>query len=90
MTARPFLRKGCNLTMSESDGVRLCEKNGEVIMQGKEIDGLYYYDVETIRGDPAVLPADDAAAAAASLSTNKMAALRFAAFEFASKSLRTW
>ena len=56
MPARPFLRKGCNLTMSEEHGVQLFDEQGEIIMQGKEIDGLYYYDVVTVREGSAVHP----------------------------------
>ena len=47
MPARPFLKKGCTITISEADGVTMLDPNGEPFMHGREIDGLYYYNVST-------------------------------------------
>ena len=46
MPAHPFLEKECTLSMS-GKRVLLLDANKDVILDGKEIDGLYYYNAST-------------------------------------------
>jgi len=60
MPARPFLRKGCTLQMSEKGGVKMIDPSGKTLLHGEEKQELYYYSVTTAQpaetSDPASRP----------------------------------
>lgn len=56
MPARPFLQKGCTLSLSDEKGVVLLDADNEIIMDGKEVDGLYYYNVSTAHPEHDIPP----------------------------------
>jgi hypothetical protein len=48
MPASPFIRKGCQLLISDYDKVTLRSKDGNPILSGHDIGGLYFYKCKTI------------------------------------------
>ena len=56
MPATPFIQRGCTLLLFDSDKVKLSTAEGETLLSGKEIDGLYHFECETI--DPSTLSQD--------------------------------
>jgi hypothetical protein len=48
MPASTFIKKGCTLTFDDYDKVALCDKNNDPILNGREINGFYYYHAVTI------------------------------------------
>ena len=49
IAASPFVRKGCSLTISNLDQIKLQDPDDNPLLHGKEIDGLYYYAATTIK-----------------------------------------
>jgi hypothetical protein len=49
MPATPFVRKGCSLTLYDNNKIRLSTADKTVLLEGKEIEGLYYFKCATIR-----------------------------------------
>jgi heme/copper-type cytochrome/quinol oxidase subunit 2 len=47
MPASPFIRRGCKLSFYDSNKVRLSSSEDDIIFEGKEIDGLYYFESKT-------------------------------------------
>jgi hypothetical protein len=47
MPASPFVRRGCKLSFYDSNKVRLSSSEDAIIFEGKEIDGLYYFESKT-------------------------------------------
>jgi hypothetical protein len=60
MPATPFIRKGCNLTLYDTDKIKLSTAEGKQILSGKEIDGLYYFECKTVH--PSTLSPDQSCA----------------------------
>jgi hypothetical protein len=50
MPSSPFVKKGCSVTFSDFDKVFLRDSDGKAIFSGVEIDGIYFYQTRTIRG----------------------------------------
>lgn len=64
MPAQPFLKQGCSISLHDFNQIKLVDKHGTVVFDGKEDGGLYYYHSRTLRGhspmrDPLVVPAAD-------------------------------
>ena len=49
MPAHPFLEKGCEMKMNKNHGVTMLDHNGKILMNGTHKDGLYYYNVSSVR-----------------------------------------
>ena len=52
----PFIRKGFTLSIFDTDQIKLLTPEGKTLLSGKEIDGLYHFECETI--DPSTLTRD--------------------------------